>query len=91
MKVFQASTFKRTTKRLHSQQKHELDKAIKLLAKDPAVGSLEKGDLADVRVYKFHMVTQLMLLAYCYQGNKPITLLALGTHKNFYRNLKSKP
>jgi mRNA-degrading endonuclease YafQ of YafQ-DinJ toxin-antitoxin module len=35
------------------------------------------------------MVNQLALLAYTYEDNRLIlTLLALGSHENFYRDLK---
>ena len=90
MKILQTLTFKKKIKKLHAQQKKELDKAIRLLASEPNAGSLKKGDLADVRVYKFHMINQFMFLAYYYEDNEYITLLALGTHENFYRNLKGK-
>jgi len=47
------------------------------------------GDLAGVQVYKFKMVGQLMLLAYTFEHDTiTLTLLALGSHENFYRDLK---
>jgi len=40
--------------------------------------------------YKFKMNKQLTLLAYQYDIQTPsITLLALGSHENFYRDLKN--
>ena len=58
---------------------------------DPFLGDIKKGDLSDVYVYKFKMAKQFTLLAYSFE-NKTITLtlLALGTHENFYRDLKKK-
>ena len=52
--------------------------------------SYEKaGDLSGVSVYKFKMVKQLTLLAYKYEDQAiTLTLLALGAHENFYRDLK---
>lgn len=89
MKIYQTLTFKKSIKKLHVQQKRELDLAIRILIDKPDIGNLKKGDLADVRVYKFQMVNQLMLLAYHYSvESHSITLLALGTHENFYRDLK---
>jgi hypothetical protein len=52
---------------------------------------LKKGDLNGIRVYKFRMVNQLALLAYEYDdANDRLTLLAYGSHENFYRDLKKK-
>jgi hypothetical protein len=57
--------------------------------KNPLLGELKKGDLNNVRVYKFKMVHQLTLLAYMHdESNENLTLLALGSHANFYRDLK---
>ena len=87
--VLQSAAFGRTVKRLHANQKEELDLAVRALEGDPTLGELKKGDLADVRVYKFRMVNQLALLAYTYEDAKLVlTLLALGSHENFYRDLK---
>ncbi len=53
------------------------------------IGDAKVGDLAGVRVYKFKMNGQLILLAYEVFGSEDvIKLLALGSHENFYRDLK---
>lgn len=55
------------------------------------MGELKKGDLAGVRVHKFHLISALHLLAYTYNDEqKTLTLHYLGSHENFYRDLKSK-
>ena len=87
--LLQTPTFKRTVKRLHPNQKKDLDAAIKQLLKSPESGEQKKGDLAAIRVYKFKMIKQLTLLAYLYEKrDDTLTLLALGPHENFYRDLK---
>jgi len=89
MQVVQFPAFVKTVKKLHANAKHDLDKAIKELMKNPLAGELKKGDLTGVRVYKFKMVNQLTLIAYtCDESNENLTLLALGPHENFYRDLK---
>ena len=89
MQVLQFPAFERVVKKLHANAKQDLDKAIKELMKNPLAGDMKKGDLNGIRVYKFKMVHQLTLLAYMYsEPDKSLTLLALGTHENFYRNLK---
>ena len=37
VRVLQTPTFKRAVKRLHKQQKRELDEAVRAVATDPAV------------------------------------------------------
>ncbi len=50
---------------------------------------MKKGDLNGIRVYKFRMINQLMLLAYEISNNQLcLILLALGSHENFYRDIK---
>lgn len=66
-----------------------LDDAVKNIANDPEVGESKKGDLREVRVYKFKAVNQEYLLAYLYSSEQ-ITLLSVGSHENFYRELKKK-
>ena len=59
------------------------------LMADPLLGEQKKGDLAFLRVYKFNMVKQLTLLGYSYEdGTVTLELMALGSHENFYRDLK---
>ncbi len=89
VKTVQTATFKKTVKKLKSNQKSELDKAVKALIDDPELGECKKGDLSYMRVYKFKMVGQLTLLGYSYDEEELILeLLALGSHENFYRDAK---
>jgi mRNA-degrading endonuclease YafQ of YafQ-DinJ toxin-antitoxin module len=89
MEILQTPTFVRQTKKLHLNQKKDLDNAIKAIINDPLIGELKKGDLNGVQVYKFRMINQLTLLAYEYFEEKlQLILLALGSHENFYRDLK---
>ena len=89
-RVLQTPTFKKAVKKLHKNQKADLDKAVKKLIENPFLGDQKKGDLAFLRVYKFKMVKQLTLLGYSYQdGTVTLELLALGSHENFYRDIKN--
>ena len=90
MELVQTRQFKQTVKKLPSKQKEELDKAIKTIIGNPFVGQQKNGDLDFLRVYKFHMNNQLTLLTYSYEEQIiTLTLLALGSHENFYRDIKS--
>ena len=88
--VLQTPSFKKAVKKLHKNQKDELDKAIKVIMEEPKIGEQKKGDLSFMRVYKFKMVKQLTLLGYSYEdGAIVLELIALGSHENFYRNVKN--
>ncbi len=88
--VLQTPSFKKAVKKLHKNQKAELDKAIKVIMEEPKIGEQKKGDLSFMRVYKFKMVKQLTLLGYSYEdGAIVLELIALGSHENFYRNIKN--
>jgi mRNA-degrading endonuclease YafQ of YafQ-DinJ toxin-antitoxin module len=91
MQVAQYPAFEKAAKKLHANAKQDLDNAINHLIENPLLGELKKGDLAGIRVYKFQMVRQLTLLAYVYEESESKLLLhALGSHENFYRDLKGK-
>lgn len=87
--ILQTPAFKKAVKKLHKNQKVDLDNAIRDLIKDPYLGEQKKGDLSFLRVYKFKMVKQLTLLGYSYEdGTVTLELMALGAHENFYRDVK---
>ena len=87
VEVTQASAFARTYKKLHLQQKKDVDTAVEVIVSNPLVGDAKRGDLSGVYVNKFKSQAQLLLLAYEFD---PQTrhLFLLGTHENFYRDLK---
>ncbi len=89
MKVVVTPRFQKAAKKLHNNQKHDLDQAVRTIMENPAVGSMKVGDLSGIQVYKFKMSGQLTLLAYQYVDKVvTLTLLSIGTHENFYRDLK---
>lgn len=87
VQVLQSAMFKRAYKRLHPNQKADVDDAVAEIVRDPTIGEAQKGDLAGVFVHKFKCTEQLMLLAYEYDPHTRLLLL-LGSHENFYRDLK---
>ena len=89
MNVLQTPTFAKHVKKLHNNQKLDLDAAIREIVNNPALEEAKKGDLSGIQVYKFKMVNQLMLLAYEFDEHETqLVLLSLGSHENFYRDLK---
>jgi mRNA interferase RelE/StbE len=85
--VTQSSVFARAYKKLHLQQKQDVDKAVEAIILEPLSGEAKRGDLAGIYVYKFKSQNQLVLLAYEFDP-KTRHLLLLGSHENFYRELK---
>ena len=91
MKIQQSGIFSRRVKKLHPAEKQSLDDAIKTIIDNPAIGQVKIGDLTGVQVYKYKHKAQQYLLAYRFVEEELIlTLLALGTHENFYRDLKKQ-
>ena len=88
MRLLVTPTFSRAVKKLRPGQKAELDEAVRAIAENPVLGEAKVGDLAGVRVFKFRLSNQLCLLAYSQVDEETIKLLALGSHENFYRDLK---
>lgn len=87
--IRQTRRFARTYKKLHDNLIAEVDTAIGDVAQDPDVGERKKGDLAQLWVYKFRCMGQLYLLGYTRDDEVRLVYLeALGSHENFYRDLK---
>ena len=87
MNIVQSPNFRKVYKKLHPNDLIDVNKAIKQVLSDPESGEEKKGDLASVRVYKFRVRDQQLLLAYEFD-KETLFLLALGVHENFYRDLK---
>ena len=64
MHILETPLFASRVKRLHKNQKMELDLAVSSIVEDPYTGKMKKGDLSGLQVYKFKMVNQLTLLLY---------------------------
>ncbi len=89
MQILQTNIFKKRVKRLHFFEKKCLDKAVQTIIKEPFSGTQKSSDLSNLRVYKFKIKHQLMLLGYVFNAKaKKITLISLGGHENFYRDIK---
>ncbi|OIP13332.1 MAG: addiction module toxin RelE [Betaproteobacteria bacterium CG2_30_59_46] len=92
MKVLDTPTFNKVVKKLFATEKKTVDEAIRKIADDPTLGEEKKGDLAGIFVFKFKMNKQDILLSYGLLPSKEqpqeLVLLSLGSHENFYSNLK---
>jgi mRNA interferase RelE/StbE len=88
MKILQSPSFARSVKKLHPNQKKSVDKSIRVIMAKPGIGTPKVGDLEGISIYKFQVNGLQWLLAYRINGAREITLLVIGPHENFYRDLK---
>ena len=86
-KVLQTRTFANNKKKLHNNQIKELDVAVRVILRNPEMGEQKKGDLQSVYVYKCRITKKLFLIAYQFDETT-LTLLTVGSHENFYRDLE---
>ncbi len=90
LEVRQTHSFEKAYRKLHANQRADANKAINAVIDNPLIGQQKCGDLRTVRVYKFKMQRQLTLLAYSYEDDiLVLTFIALGSHENFYRDIKA--
>ena len=89
MEIFQSLEFRKAYKKLHGNVKQIVNDEIRKVIANPLIGTEKKQDLRGVYVHKFKIKTQQYLLAYTFDL-KTMTLLMLGVHENFYRDLKKR-
>jgi len=88
MKILQSRSFANRTKRFTKKQKAILDREIKKILDNPAIGQQKKGDLRGVYVHKFNIEKIQYLLSYRFNKDN-LELIMLGPHENYYRELKT--
>ena len=87
MKIYQSKLFEKKVKKMSKAEKESLDREVRNIAENPNVGEEKKGDLKGVFVHKFKLKTNLYLLAYRECG-ADLELVMIGSHENYYRDLK---
>jgi mRNA-degrading endonuclease RelE of RelBE toxin-antitoxin system len=87
--VRQTRRFSRQYKKLYDSIAADVDSAVDGVAQNPEIGERKKGDLAALRVYTFRTEGQSDLLGYTLDEDiRLVYLEAVGSHENFYRDLK---
>lgn len=87
--VLQTRRFARQYKKLNNNVASQVDDAVVDIVKKPTLGERKKSDLSELRVHKFKSQGQLYLLGYTLDDSiRLIYLEAIGSHENFYRDLK---
>src|SRR3989338_802392 len=79
----------RNKKRLAPKAQLAADEAGSALLADPLAGEAKSGALKAIRVVKFKVGPQQLLLAYKFDEKRNIIeASAIGPHENFYRDLQ---
>ncbi|EKS7811659.1 type II toxin-antitoxin system RelE/ParE family toxin [Edwardsiella piscicida] len=87
--VSQSRRFEKALDKLPESQLARVEDEIDKIIADPEIGELKKGDLRFLRVHKFTLNRQLVLLGYSWQSMRvALYLLTIGPHENFYREQK---
>ncbi len=87
--VKQTRRFVRQYKKLHDNIVKDVDDAVERIQHNPELGEQKVGDLATLRVFKFRSNGQLYLLGYTLDESVYLIYLeSVGSHENFYRDLK---
>ena len=82
--------YNRVKKKLPSLLRHKLNEIENIITSNPSLGTEKQLDLKGIRIYKFKLLGQLVLLAYQVdENNKEVIFVAVGGHENFYRDLKN--
>ena len=87
MKIYQSRSFEKKIKKMSRPEKDSLDREIRRISNDSAIGEEKKGDLRGVFVHKFKLQITQYLLAYRKVG-ADLELVMIGPHENYYRDLK---
>ena len=89
--VYETNRFAKSLKKMPKQQLSLVEDEIEKIISDPEIGERKKGDLSYLRVHKFKLSGQLVLLGYSwYDQQLKLILLDIGPHENFYQKASNK-
>jgi mRNA-degrading endonuclease RelE of RelBE toxin-antitoxin system len=88
-RLTQMPRFERTKRKLPPKAQLATDEEVKGILADPLSGEPKHGPLVGMRVVKFKVGAQQLLLAYKFDvKTNTVEVWAVGPHENFYRDLK---
>ncbi|MGL5814507.1 MAG: type II toxin-antitoxin system RelE/ParE family toxin [Aeromonas sp.] len=91
IEVFESNLFTRQLNKLPTKDLKVVEDEIERVINNPEIGELKKGDLSYLRVHKFKLNGQLVLLGYAWKDAElQLYLLSIGPHENFYDALKER-
>lgn len=87
--VFETRRFEKALNKLSEKQLSVVEDEIDKINDNRELGVQKKGDLSHLRVHKFKSDNQQVLLGYsCVNNELSLYLLNLGSHANFYQEMK---
>ena len=87
MEAFYKPPFRKFVKKQTRPLQLSIEDEIEKILENPTIGESKKRDLAGFRVHKFTYKKQRLLIAYKVSPNEMLFYM-VGSHENFYRNLK---
>jgi hypothetical protein len=87
MKSFYKPPFRKFVKKQTRPLQLSIEDEIEKILENPRIGESKRGDLLGFRVHKFSFKKQRLLIAYKVSPNEMLFYM-VGSHENFYRNLK---
>jgi len=87
MDVYFKSPFRKFVKKQPKPFQLVIEDEVDRIIKNPGLGASKKGDLADFRVQKFSYRNQIFLISSRLRESE-LDFFSVGTHENFYRELK---
>jgi plasmid stabilization system protein ParE len=87
MKPYYKPPIKKFVKKQARPLQLSIEDEIERIIENPAIGETKKGDLQGYRVHKFVFKKQKLLIAYQVSETE-ILFYMVGTHENFYRDLR---
>jgi mRNA-degrading endonuclease RelE of RelBE toxin-antitoxin system len=89
--VYESRRFEKALAKLPEIQLKIVEDEIDKIIENPELGEMKKGDLSHLRVHKFKLNNQQVLLGYSWIEDKiEIYLLHIGSHENFYQKVKTQ-
>ena len=87
MDVYFKSPFRKFVKKQTKPFQLVIEDEVDRIIENPGLGASKKGDLADFRVHKFSYGNHVYLISYRLRESE-LDFFTVGTHENFYRELK---
>jgi mRNA-degrading endonuclease RelE of RelBE toxin-antitoxin system len=93
MEITYFSPFRKFVKKANKPLVAKIEDEVKFICSDTSIGTKKAGDLKNINIYKFKFNRQEYLIAYTETVKNEIGIIAIdffkvGTHENFYNELK---
>jgi hypothetical protein len=87
MDIYFKSPFRKFVKKQARPIQLVIEDEVDRIIDNPGLGTSKKGDLADFKTHQFSYRNQVYLMSYRLRESE-LGFFTVGTHENFYRELK---